>query len=93
MRLTDDYLFLGNNKEQAIDLIKGLKDMARESGFRLNDDKFQCNFVCKELLITKEAAEIQLKGKSPEEQNQFQWIGKLVDLTHVEIKPAINLDI
>ena len=66
--------------------------MAEQSGFRLNDDKFQCNFVCEDLEITKKAAEIQLKGKTPAEQNQFQWIGKLVDLTHVEIKPAINLD-
>ena len=40
MRLTDDYLFLGTEKSQAISLIKSLKEMAKENGFRLNDDKF-----------------------------------------------------
>lgn len=34
-----------------------------------------------------------MEGKTKEEQNQFQWIGKLVDLSDVEIKPAINLDL
>ena len=40
MRLTDDYLFLGSSKEQAITIIKNLKEMAANNKFRLNDDKF-----------------------------------------------------
>ncbi|EAR90406.3 telomerase reverse transcriptase (macronuclear) [Tetrahymena thermophila SB210] len=79
MRLTDDYLFISDSQQNALNLIVQLQNCANNNGFMFNDQKITTNFQFPQEDYNLEHFKISV-------QNECQWIGKSIDMNTLEIK-------
>nr|O00939.1 RecName: Full=Telomerase reverse transcriptase; AltName: Full=Telomerase catalytic subunit; AltName: Full=Telomerase subunit P123 [Euplotes aediculatus]AAC47515.1 telomerase subunit p123 [Euplotes aediculatus] len=91
MRLTDDYLLITTQENNAVLFIEKLINVSRENGFKFNMKKLQTSFPLSPSKFAKYGMD------SVEEQNIVQdycdWIGISIDMKTLALMPNINLRI
>lgn len=78
MRLTDDYLLITDSKTVAEGFLEEMLRNSAENAFFFNESKITTNFLH--------------KSSQSFQENTCKWIGKLIDMQTLEIKPLINWD-
>lgn len=76
MRLTDDYFILSEKQENIITFLEKMTLCAKENNFAFNTSKFTSNF------------DFEFNGEKilKDDENKITWIGKIVDLSTLEIE-------
>ena len=89
MRLTDDYLLMTTNKNNAMLFIEKMHDLSKISNFKFNMKKLKTNFV---LNLQKIGC---VKDTSLESQNVettiLNWIGISINMETLNLMPNINI--
>jgi hypothetical protein len=73
MRLTDDYLYIGPEKE-AVEVLDSLLKCSDIYGFKFSEDKISKNF--------EHSVLTQISDKK-----EIVWIGKLINVETLEMRP------
>ncbi|KRX07709.1 hypothetical protein PPERSA_11258 [Pseudocohnilembus persalinus] len=94
MRLTDDYIFLSNDKEQAANFKKEIEMLGKDNKFSLNINKIGSNFdflEIKNYLQNGKLVPYVNKIEKSLEKN-VTWIGKNINFNNLSITPAFEKD-
>jgi hypothetical protein len=89
MRLTDDYLLITNNKNNAMLFIEKMHDLSKVSNFKFNMKKLKTNFVLnlQKIGCVKDAA---LESQNVE-TTILNWIGISINMETLNLMPNINV--
>ena len=89
MRLTDDYLLMTTNKNNAMLFVEKMHDLSKVSNFKFNMKKLKTNFV---LNLKKIGC---VSDTSIESQNLettiLNWIGISINMDTLNLMPNINV--
>jgi hypothetical protein len=86
MRLTDDYLLMTTNKNNAMLFIEKMHDLSKISNFKFNMKKLQTSFP---LNLTKLGCAPGSTNQTVE-QGLLNWIGISIDMATLQLMPNIN---
>lgn len=91
MRLTDDYLLITTQEDNAVIFIEKCINISRDNNFKFNMKKLQTNFPLDPTRFKKYGMD------SVQEQNvvddYIDWIGISIDMNKLALMPNINLRI
>lgn len=87
MRLTDDYLIVTNSKDNATRMIENLVKLSKKYDFQFNMKKLTTNFFYSSGLNENDVVTSQNFTSTI-----AKWIGKVINLSNMEIHPVMNLE-
>jgi len=89
MRLTDDYLLMTTNKNNAMLFVERMQDLANKSSFKFNQKKLKTNFY---LNLQKIGCHATHDLDSQNIETEFcHWIGISIDMKSLQLIPNINV--
>jgi len=89
LRLTDDYLLMTSDKNNAMLFIEKMHDLSKVSNFRFNMKKLKTNF---QLNLQKIGCDKdQLGAHNVETSTIMNWIGISINMDTLNLMPNINL--
>lgn len=89
MRLTDDYLLMTTNKNNAMLFIEKMHDLSKTSNFKFNMKKLKTNFYLNLLKIGC-VSDGSLENQNVE-TSLLSWIGISINMTTLCLMPNINI--
>jgi hypothetical protein len=88
MRLTDDYLLMTTEKNNAMLFIEKLYQLSLGNYFKFNMKKLKTNFA---LNLQKIGCTTTTQDASSIDDELFNWIGISIDMKNLNIIPNINI--